>query len=248
MNTSGYKKRGSSWNYGGANWKLSRSKIDLFVECPRCFYLDNKLGIRRPSMPAFNLNNAVDVLLKKEFDIYRNSKEAHPLMVKYGIDAIPYQHIDLDKWRENFVGFQYKHEPTNFLVSGAIDDVWTNSKGELYIVDYKSTSKDEEITLDGKWKKGYKRQMDIYQWLFRQAGFNVSEKGYFVYANGRRSRDKFDNRLEFEVTILDYDGDTEWVEPTILKIKEVLDSDEIPESGRDCEYCPYHHLRNNENA
>ncbi|MEY2702863.1 MAG: hypothetical protein RLY43_1501, partial [Bacteroidota bacterium] len=30
--------RDSRWNYGGSNWKLSRSKIDLFIECPRCFY------------------------------------------------------------------------------------------------------------------------------------------------------------------------------------------------------------------
>ena len=65
------KPRNSNWNYGGKNWKLSRSKIDLFVECPRCFYLDNKLGIKRVQFPAFLLNSAVDALFKKEFDIHR---------------------------------------------------------------------------------------------------------------------------------------------------------------------------------
>ena len=39
---------------------VSRSKIDLFVECPRCFYLDRRLGIGRPSGPPFLLNSAVD--------------------------------------------------------------------------------------------------------------------------------------------------------------------------------------------
>ncbi|EKE12188.1 MAG: hypothetical protein ACD_13C00277G0004, partial [uncultured bacterium] len=29
------------------SFKLSRSKIDLFLECPRCFYLDRRLGIGR---------------------------------------------------------------------------------------------------------------------------------------------------------------------------------------------------------
>ncbi len=54
--------RSAEWNYGGAKWKLSRSKIDFFFECPRCFYLDNKLGTKRPGFPSFNLNIAVDEL------------------------------------------------------------------------------------------------------------------------------------------------------------------------------------------
>jgi hypothetical protein len=241
--SSEYKKRSSNWNYGGPNWKLSRSKIDLFNECPRCFYLDNKLGVRRPSIPSFNLNNAVDALLKKEFDIYRTNKKPHPLMEKYKIDAVPFQHKDLDKWRENFVGMQYFHEPTGLVISGAIDDIWINSRGELYIVDYKSTSKDEEVTLDDKWKEGYKRQMEVYQWLFRQSGFDVSDKGFFVYANGLKDKESFENKLEFETIVLEYIGNTEWVEPMIFKMKEILDKDEIPEPGENCEHCACHYMR-----
>ncbi|HMP67481.1 MAG TPA: PD-(D/E)XK nuclease family protein [Candidatus Paceibacterota bacterium] len=234
---SGYKIRNSKWNYGGPNWKLSRSKIDLFNECPKCFYLDNKLGIKRPSMPSFNLNSAVDALLKKEFDKYRSEKKPHPLMQQYKIDAIPFYHKDIDVWRENFVGMQYFDEQLNITISGAIDDVWINPKGELHIVDYKSTSKDDEVTLDDKWKEGYKRQMEVYQWLMRKKGFEVSEIGYFVYANGLKDRNQFDAKLEFEMTILDYAGNPDWVEPTIYRIKEVLDSDVIPESGSQCEHC-----------
>ncbi|HRY31183.1 MAG TPA: PD-(D/E)XK nuclease family protein [Candidatus Paceibacterota bacterium] len=238
-----YKRRNEKWNYGGPNWKLSRSKIDLFNECPRCFYLDNKLGIRRPSMPPFNLNVAVDALLKKEFDIYRAQKKPHPLMKKYKIEAIPFQHKELEKWRDNFVGLQYLHEPTGMTISGAIDDVWINSRGELYVVDYKATSKDEEITLDDKWKDGYKRQIEVYQWLFRQCGFEVSDTGYFVYANGLKDKKSFDNKLEFDLTILDHVGNTEWVEPTIFKIKEVLDGEELPNPGKGCEHCASHKFR-----
>lgn len=60
-------------------FKISRSKIDLFVECPRCFYLDRRLGVGRPPGFPFNLNTAVDTLLKKEFDIYRAKDKVHPL-------------------------------------------------------------------------------------------------------------------------------------------------------------------------
>ena len=52
-------------------FKLSRSKIDLFLECPRCFYLHRRLGVGRPPGYPFTLNVAVDALLKKEFDIHR---------------------------------------------------------------------------------------------------------------------------------------------------------------------------------
>jgi len=243
MGSYGYKKRNDDWNYGGCRWKLSRSKIGLFLECPRCFYLDNKLGVRRPSFPPFNLNLAVDTLLKKEFDIYRAKKTAHPIMEEYKIDAIPYQHKDLDTWRENFVGMQFVHEPTGFTLMGAIDDIWVNKKGELHIVDYKATSKEEEISLDDKWKDTYKRQIEFYQWLFRQQGFDVSDTGYFVYVNGQIDKDKFDSKLEFDMTVLGYEGVTDWVEPTLFKIKEVLESDEIPETGEGCEHCAYCSLR-----
>ena len=241
-----YKKRHPGWNYGGPNWKLSRSKIDLFMQCPKCFYLDNKLGVRRPSFPPFNLNNAVDLLLKKEFDIYREKGEIHPLMQKSGIDAIPYGHHELEKWRENFEGVQFSHEPTKMIISGAVDDLWVNPEGELIVVDYKATSKEEEITLDDQWKESYKRQIEIYQWLLRQKGFEVSEKGYFVYANALLTPETFNAELKFDITILEYVGEPEWVEPIIFKIKEILESDSAPVASSGCEHCSYCKMRNEE--
>lgn len=48
---------------------LSRTKVELFLDCPRCFYLDRCLGIARPSIPPFNLNSAVDALPKTELAV-----------------------------------------------------------------------------------------------------------------------------------------------------------------------------------
>lgn len=231
--------RKTDWNYGGPRWRLSRSKIDLFVSCPRCFYIDNVLGTARPPGFPFNLNSAVDKLLKKEFDVHRAGKTPHPLMKEYGIDAVPFQHEKIDIWRENFKGVDTVHTPTGFTVSGAIDDVWVNPKGELHVVDYKATSKDEEVTLDAEWQDGYKRQMEIYQWLLRQNGFIVSDTGYFVYANGRTDLKAFDGKLEFDVKIIPYTGSADWIEQTLLDIKSCLDSDALPPPGKECDYCEY---------
>lgn len=235
--------RDSRWNYGGPNWKLSRSKIDLFVECPRCFYLDNKIGIKRPDFPAFLLNSAVDALFKKEFDIHRANGTAHPLMETYGVDAVPFEHPNMGTWRENFEGVQFVHKDTGMTISGAVDDIWVRPDNSLIVVDYKSTSKEGEITLDDKWKEGYKRQMEVYQWLLRKLDFNVSDVGYFVYANGKQDAKSFDGKLEFEVTLIPYEGDPSWVEDTIFKIKETLDQDEIPMPSDDCDHCQYFYSR-----
>lgn len=232
--------RGPAWNYGGSNWKLSRSKIDLFLECPRCFYLDNKLGVKRvPGFP-FALNSAVDHLLKQEFDGYRARGEQHALQKEYGIDARPARHDELDEWRRNFGGVKYWHEPTGFLVTGAIDDLWVNGHGEYLVVDYKATAKEEAVTtLDREWHEGYKRQIEVYQWLLRRNGLPVSNTGYFVYCTGRLDRQAFDKRIDFDVHLIAHEGDDRWVEPTLQDIKVCLEGETIPPAASGCDHCAY---------
>lgn len=221
-------------------FKLSRSKIDLFLECPRCFYIDRRLGTGRPPGFPFTLNSAVDTLLKKEFDIHRAKSKAHPLMKAYELDLVPFDHEKMDEWRENFKGVQYLHEPTNLLITGAVDDIWVDKKGMLHVVDYKATSKNEEITkLDKDWQDGYKRQIEIYQWLLRQNGFKVSDSGYFVYCNGKTDVEAFDGKLEFDINIIEYKGDDSWIEKAIMDAHKCLMSNKIPKSGDECDYCAY---------
>ncbi len=221
-------------------FRLSRSRIELFVQCPRCFYVDRRLGVDRPPGYPFALNSAVDALLKKEFDLLRKDKKAHPLMKKYNIDAMPVEHLKLNQWRNNFQGVRFFHQPTNLIITGAIDDLWQNSQGEYIVVDYKSTSKNEEIiALDKDWQNAYKRQMEVYQWLLRQNVDQVSNTGYFVYCNGRTDLDKFDAKLEFDLTLIPYEGNDSWVENIILEIHKCLNSDTIPEPNKDCDYCNY---------
>ena len=221
-------------------FKISRSKIDLFLNCPKCFYLDRKLGVAQPGGFPFNLNTAVDTLLKKEFDIHRARGTKHPLMESYGIDAIPFDHPKMDEWRNSrFQGITYRVPNTNVIITGGVDDVWVNPKGELIIVDYKATSKEEEVTLDADWQIGYKRQMEIYQWLFRKNGFKVSDTGYFVYCNGKADKKAFDAKLEFDIKIIPYKGGDSWIDKTVHDAIECLSSDTVPPSGPDCDFCAY---------
>jgi hypothetical protein len=233
--------RNADWNYGGAKWRLSRSKIDLFVECPRCFYLDNKLGTARPRGPAFTLNVAVDALLKKEFDVHRAEGSSHPLMDEYNVEAIPFDHEKMGTWRENFEGIEHKHAATGFTISGAVDDIWVDADDNLIVVDYKATSKEGDIVTlaDSSWEDQYRRQIGVYQWLLEQNGFPVAKTGYFVYANATTAKDSFAGQLDFKVTLVPCEGDTSWIEPTLEKIKTCLSAETLPASSDTCEYCTY---------
>lgn len=153
---------------------------------------------------------------------------------------IPFEHIQMDVWRNNFKGVQFHHKESNFLLTGAVDDVWVDKDGVLYVVDYKSTSKKDRIVkLDQAWHDGYKRQMEFYQWLLRMNGFEVANKGYFVYANGDKEQPKFDNKMVFETTLVPHDGADDWVEGVLMEMKTCLDSDDIPEPNMGCDYCNY---------
>ncbi|HSX27406.1 MAG TPA: PD-(D/E)XK nuclease family protein [Patescibacteria group bacterium] len=224
-------------------FKISRSKIELFTQCPRCFWLDARLKIKRPSGPPFQINKAIDELFKKEFDSYRLQAKPHPIMTEFGVSAVPFTHADLDNWRQNFIGVSTLHEPTNLQVSGAIDDVWVNNQKELMVVDYKATAKQSDVTLDADWQMSYKRQLEVYQWLLRQNDFKVSDTGYFVYANGRLDADGFNNRVEFRTKIIPYTGSDTWIEPTLIKMKACLEGD-MPAVGKaamggSCDFCAY---------
>lgn len=210
------------------------------MNCARCFYLDRRLGVPQPPGFPFALNSAVDKLLKKEFDIHRANKTAHPLMKHYKVDAIPLAHESIENWRDSLRGgITFLHEKTNFLITGGVDDVWINPKGEFIIVDYKSTAKNGTVSLDADWQIGYKRQMEVYQWLFRQNGFPVSSVGYFVYCNGNLDKKAFDAKLEFDIKLLPYKGDDSWVERTVINIHRCLNSETLPSSGADCAFCRY---------
>lgn len=233
--------RNPGWNYGGAKWTLSRSKIDLFMECQRCFYIDNKLGTPRPPGFPFNLNSAVDELLKKELDAHRAQGSQHPLAKEYGLDAVPLAHAKMDEWRNALSqGVMWFHEKTGMMVRGGVDDIWVNKDGELIVIDYKATSKDGKIeSLDEDWHRGYKRQLEVYQWLLRQNGFKVSDTGYWFYANATTDREAFDGRLDFELTLVPYKGSTDWIEETLVQLKACLDSEELPKADPRCDYCTY---------
>ena len=244
LGTQGARTRGLYQPDSVKPFRLSRSKLENFLRCPCCFYLDRRLGIAPPFGPAFTINIAVDVLLKKEFDKYREADEAHPLMMGSVPGAIPWPGLlEKEDWRNNFRGIAHLHAPANLLFFGAVDDIWVNEQSELIGVDYKATSKANEINSAediGGWYESYKRQMEIYVWLLRQqAECTVSNDIYWVYANGDKTKESFGGSLEFELTIISDQADDSWVEKALIDAHACLQSDAPPDPSPDCNSCKY---------
>ena len=193
-----------------------------------------KRGVKRPPGFPFTLNNAIDYMLKLEFDKHREEGTAHRIIKENNIDAIPYNCPEINTWRANFTGVQYEHKPTGFLVTGAVDDVWVTPEGELIVVDYKATGAKEHRIYDS-----YKRQMEVYQWLLEKIGNNVSKMGYFLFAKVNKDKGFGEAKMSFDIFLEPMKGDTGWVEGAVRKARELYNMESAPKSGAECECCPY---------
>jgi CRISPR/Cas system-associated exonuclease Cas4 (RecB family) len=226
-------------------FKISRSKFSSFLSCKRCFYLDRVIGLKEPSMPGWALNSAVDELLKKEFDQYRKKQKSHPMMIRHNLNFIPFQHKDLDVWRNSLKGgISYLDEKTNLIIHGGIDDIWFDlDTKKIIVVDYKAQSTIYPVLtqsyLSSEWHLSYKLQMDIYVHILRKMNFNVSDVSYFYVCNGEKTNNKFENKMDFKSTLVPYKVDVTWIEGKLIEMKEVLNLDSPPDIVLTCEKCAY---------
>ncbi len=223
--------------------KLSRSGIEQYLNCKRCFVLQYKHKVKLQNIP-FTLNSAVDNLCKNEFDHYREKQKPHPLFIENNIEAIPFQHADIDKWRDfRKGGISFKNEKDGYHFWGAIDDVWIKANGELIISDVKCTSKNKfdwkKTWQEYEYPKGYKRQLEMYQWLFRKNGFSVTNTAYLVYYNGLKNESMFNQVLKFDLHLVELDCNSEWVEDILIAASKLMESDSYPQGSRNCDVCQY---------
>ena len=224
-------------------FKISRSKLSNFIDCPRCFYLERVKGLKDPGMPGWALNTAVDELLKKEFDHYRKVQKPHPFILKNKLNFIPFQHDKIDYWRDALRGgIAFTDSDTNLEIHGGVDDIWFNPDNkELVVVDYKAQSKKEvvetEAYLEDQYHQSYKIQMDIYVYILRQMKFKVSNTAYFLVCNGLKTPDKFNSTLHFDLTLVPYKTNDSWVKNKIIDMKKTLESEDVPEINKFCEKC-----------
>ena len=225
---------------------FSRTAVDLYCECPRCFYLQHKLKIKRPPGYPFTLNAAVDKLTKAEFDLYRVSKREHPLIQNNGLEMIPLEHPDLNHWRNNRKGVRIEYQGYEFY--GIVDDIWVHtSNKKWHVVEYKATAKKDPVTsLDpnAEHHRIYQKQVAFYTWLLIQNAHPVDLKCFFVYSTGDNQATHFNDTLSFRTSLIEHTCDTSWVEPTLSALIRCFESPIVPEASASCKHCEFSRLNN----
>lgn len=214
--------------------KISRAGLQLFKECPRCFWLYAHKGIRRPQGYPYTLSIAVDQLLKEEFDRYRERDEMHPVLIGFkGLENAKLfsDQEQLKKWRNNFEGLNYYDRDLNATLFGAVDDVLEFADGSLAVVDYKSSGAKEILVYND-----YKMQMDIYTFLLEQMGLKTARKGYFVFYQVDKN-DGFKGRLPFRGEVREVSADPSYVRDLFAQAVDLARLNTAPKSHSDCEYC-----------
>ncbi len=221
--------------------KISRSGLKLFLDCPRCFWLDVHHKIKRPPGYPFTLSIAVDYLVKKEFDQYREKGTLPPVLKNYGIkDAKLFKGEELAEWRNNFKGVSYFDENLNAYLYGAVDDVLEFSDGSLGVIDYKSSGAKEITIYDD-----YQKQMDVYNYILKQKGYETYPEAFFVfYKVIKEGETGFANALKFTEEVRPIKVNTDWVGPTFENAVELARSDTPPASGTSgknghCDHCHF---------
>lgn len=237
-----------------APYELSRSRVENYIKCKACFWLEQIHRVKPPDFPDFTINTTTDILLKRDADAVRG-KSTLPIWEARGLGhMIPFKHEHLDNWTNsmqygtNETYFNAIHEASNIKLGGGLDDVFLNTEtNQIHIVDYKSTAQGTKspekyikkpVSLNDPWKISYKRQMDMYVWVARQKGFDVSDTGFFVYVDAQHKdingmlidKDPVKAWMAFDTSIIPYVANTSWVEPTLLEIKAFLiNQDTCPE-------------------
>lgn len=223
--------------------KISRSGLKLFLECPRCFWLDTHHKIKRPPGYPFTLSIAVDYLVKKEFDTYRADGKLPPVLKNFGIkDAKLYNGDNLSEWRNNFKGISYFDESLNANLYGAVDDVLEFSDGSLGVIDYKSSGAKEITIYDD-----YQKQMDVYNYILKQNGYETYPEAFFVfYKVMKEGETGFANALKFTEEVRPVKVNTGWVGSVFERAVALARSDIPPKdppapghSGNGCDHCNY---------
>ena len=215
-------------------YKLSPSSINLFLECPHCFWLQLVKGIKRPEGIFPSLPSGMDKILKHHFDTYMEKGELPPEIKAHGLTNGYKLFADkktLDIWRSNFKGIQYLDQTSGVLLRGAVDNILTNGK-KLIVLDYKTRG----FPLKEDTHTHYQTQLDLYNFLLRKNGYETANYAYLLFYHPNRVTET--GEVMFHTDLIRMEIDVKNGEKVFREAVNTLDGPS-PEPGKDCNYCKW---------
>ena len=218
-------------------YRLSPSALNLFLDCPRCFWLDKNKGLKRPRGIFPSLPGGMDLVIKKYFDTYRIKNDLPP-EIKGKVSGQLFSDIAiLEKWR-NWRNSDLCYEDSNAILVGALDDCLMDDSRYIPL-DYKTRGSG----LSEDPRKYYQNQLDCYCLMLEHSGFKTKGLAYLVYYWPEEMRQ--DGVVKFHVEPIKIKTDIESAKITIRDAVKLL-SLPMPPSNPNCEYCGLVARRKNE--
>lgn len=212
------------------NYKLSPSSLNLFLDCPRCFWLDRNKGIKRPRGIFPSLPGGMDTVIKGYFDKYRLKNELPP-EIKGKIPGKLFSDLaTLEKWRNwQTSNLCYEDKNSNAILRGALDDCIVEN--DCYIpLDYKTRG--SELNSDPR--EYYQNQLDCYTLMLNSSGYKTKGLAYLIYYWPEETKE--DGIVKFHVEPIKIETYIESAKDIVKKAATLLSS-KIPEPSNQCEYC-----------
>ena len=218
--------------------KISWSKLELFKECPRCFYYDVKLKVRRPSSDLLTFYNSVDASMKSEMDHCRASNTIPEVISQHDHPYRLSNHPRIGEWRSISQGLKFNWSD-DIVLLGLIDDLWEDERGKFVVVDFKSTVSQNTMQKLPPWHEKMQRQLSFYAYLFMKNGFDVHPKGVIFYVIGQTGKNGLFGKMNFDYQLFELPIETGWIENTVKDAIGILEDSIIPKHSSKCPFCTF---------
>jgi len=203
---------------------LSASSLNLFLDCPRCFWLYVNNGIKRPSIPVATITTGLDRVIKEYFNLYRPKGILPPFLENKVlgklISSLP------KKGRLEFIDNKIEAGLVGYL-----DECLDLGNNFYAALDHKTRGTKPEKT-----HQAHQFQMDVYTFLLEQNGFPTKRLAYLIYYIPKAVVSK--DAIEFEVFASQVKTDPENAKKVFYDALTVLKKT-IPRPHQDCEFCKW---------
>lgn len=210
--------------------KLSPSTISLFLECPRCFWMQFNAGIKRPATIFPSLPAGMDSVLKKHFDRHRHDHSL-PEELDGKFDGRLFDDgAKLEIWRSSYQGLRYRDENTGAVLMGALDDLFVTSDGKYAPLDFKTRGSPRKNDTHSY----YQHQMDIYSFLLEKNSLPPADFAILVFYHPTGVDER--HNVIFDPDPVKVPVDRKHGEKLFLEAVACLLGAE-PKPSRDCGFC-----------
>ena len=213
------------------SYYFSSSTLSLLNECPRCFWLHFRKGIKRPKGIFPTLPGGMDRILKTHFDSFRTRNQLPPELKELDGDAKLFGDARLlEEWRDFRKGLRWRDSQGNLLV-GVVDDL-LQKEGKLIVLDYKTRGLPPKENTAGY----YQTQMDIYNFLLRKNGHKTEDYAYLLFYYPDKVNGNGDVIFNKELVKINTSAGNP--QKILEKALQVLEG-ELPAPTEGCEYCKW---------